>query len=215
MNIYLIRHGRQNSRLCNVNVPLSSLGREQAELVGKRLAFYNIDGLYSSDLIRAVETADIIKSQIQTIYTSSNLHHEIREGIREIDFGELEGKSDEVIYTDYASFMNEKDKMLEDLPYPDGECGLDVFKRAMPVINEIAHSGRKNVVVVSHGGTIRSLLAGLLGLDQSKMRLFGDGLENCSITQLHYNEEKNRYYVQGFNDYAHLEQNAALLRKNW
>ena len=37
MNIYLIRHGRQNSKLCNVDVELSPEGREQADLVGKRL----------------------------------------------------------------------------------------------------------------------------------------------------------------------------------
>lgn len=36
MNIYLIRHGRQNSKLCNVDVELSPEGREQADLVGKR-----------------------------------------------------------------------------------------------------------------------------------------------------------------------------------
>ena len=60
MNIYLIRHGRQNSKLCNVDVELSKEGREQAALVGKRLAKYNIDVVYSSQLIRAVETADII-----------------------------------------------------------------------------------------------------------------------------------------------------------
>ena len=38
MNIYLIRHGRQNSTLCNVDVELSKEGREQADLLGKRLA---------------------------------------------------------------------------------------------------------------------------------------------------------------------------------
>ena len=41
MNIYLIRHGRQNSRLCNVDVELSKEGREQADLLGKRLEKYD------------------------------------------------------------------------------------------------------------------------------------------------------------------------------
>ena len=36
MRIYLIRHGRQNSPLCNVNVPLSDAGKRQAELLGER-----------------------------------------------------------------------------------------------------------------------------------------------------------------------------------
>ena len=64
MNIYLIRHGRQNSRLCNVDVELSKEGREQADLLGKRLEKYDIDAVYSSQLIRAKETADIINSHL-------------------------------------------------------------------------------------------------------------------------------------------------------
>ena len=39
MNIYLIRHGRQNSRLCNVDVELAKEGREQADLLGKSCHF--------------------------------------------------------------------------------------------------------------------------------------------------------------------------------
>lgn len=50
MNIYLIRHGRQNSRLCNVDVELSKEGREQADLLGKRLEKYDIEAVYSSRL---------------------------------------------------------------------------------------------------------------------------------------------------------------------
>ena len=64
MNIYLIRHGRQNSKLCNVDVELSPEGREQADLVGKRLQTYHIDVVYSSQLIRAKETADIINKYL-------------------------------------------------------------------------------------------------------------------------------------------------------
>ena len=65
MRIYLIRHGRQNSPLCNVNVPLSDAGRRQAELLGERLKKESIDAVWSSDLIRARETADIINEKIR------------------------------------------------------------------------------------------------------------------------------------------------------
>ena len=60
MNIYLIRHGRQNSKRCNVDVELSPEGREQAEITGRRLQDYGIEAVYSSNLKRAVETADLI-----------------------------------------------------------------------------------------------------------------------------------------------------------
>ena len=49
MNIYLIRHGRQNSKLCNVDVELSPEGREQADLVGKRLQTLLISILISQE----------------------------------------------------------------------------------------------------------------------------------------------------------------------
>ncbi|MCI5502095.1 MAG: histidine phosphatase family protein, partial [Lachnospiraceae bacterium] len=59
MIIYLIRHGRQNSTKCNVNVPLSEEGKLQSELLGERMKLYDVDALYSSELIRAVDTAKI------------------------------------------------------------------------------------------------------------------------------------------------------------
>ena len=58
MRILLIRHGRQNSPLCNVDVPLSEAGRAQAALLGERLKHEGIDAVWSSGLCRAVETAD-------------------------------------------------------------------------------------------------------------------------------------------------------------
>ena len=46
IKLYLIRHGRQNSPLCNVDVPLDEAGKRQAELVAKRLKNYDIEALY-------------------------------------------------------------------------------------------------------------------------------------------------------------------------
>ena len=80
MVIYLIRHARQNSTDCNVNVPLSAEGRKQAELLGKRMNKYKIDALYSSDLIRAVETAKIAFKDRKEL--SDNII--IRPGIAEV-----------------------------------------------------------------------------------------------------------------------------------
>ena len=64
IKLYFIRHGRQNSGLCNVDVPLDEAGEKQAELVAKRLKGYDIDRLYCSGLIRAKQTADIIGKEL-------------------------------------------------------------------------------------------------------------------------------------------------------
>ena len=71
MKLYLIRHGRQCSKLCNVDVDLSEEGYRQASLLGERLFREKIQAVYSSSLLRAVETA-----QAANLYW--NVEHFIR-----------------------------------------------------------------------------------------------------------------------------------------
>ncbi len=215
MNIYLIRHGRQNSDLCNVNVPLCEAGKKQAELVADRLKRYQIGMLFSSDLIRAKETAEIIN---QTLHVP----HMIDKRLREISFGKLEGLSDAEIIKQYGEFIEEKNKREKDIAYPGGECGADVFQRGKESIKEWMKSAREqtcyqNIAVVTHGGWIRSILAGVLQGDFAKKLMFAKDLENCSITQLRVEQttQQDRIYIERVNDFAHLEQDETLLRKNF
>lgn len=208
MNIYLIRHGRQCSRLCNVDVKLSEEGLKQAELVGTRLAGKNIEAVYSSDLLRAVETA----REANRIWQAD---HIIRPELREISFGEMEGLSDEEIAVRFADFKREQNNMLEDLPYPGGECAGDVIKRVMPVFEEIAAGSFKNVAIVTHGGVIRSMITAFLKMEPRYYRVLGNTLENCSITEVRCNRGKMGFTVERFNDYGHLEAYPELLRESW
>lgn len=189
MNIYLIRHGRQNSKLCNIDVDLSEEGRRQSALVGERLASIGMEAVYSSHLIRAVETA-------REANRYWNAKHIIRQELREISFGDMEGMADEEIAEKYGDFQKEQARLEQDLPYPGGECAGDVMKRAIPVLEEIAASGYQNVAVVTHGGVIRSVTSALLHMEPKYYRLLGNSLENCSITEVHWNE-KNRAFFNG------------------
>ncbi len=206
INLYLIRHGRQNSTLCNVDVGLSEQGRLQAELLRERLQGYPVDALYSSNLVRAVETAEIINGGLR-------LPLMIREELREISFGLMEGRSDEYNDEHFAEFKAEQKKLMDDIPYPGGENGTSVYERAMPVIQEIVQSGKKNIAVITHGGTIRVLMAALFGRNQARRFLFGVSLECTGITQLVYNPIYDRFYLERFNDYAHLELYPELHRR--
>ena len=208
MKLYLIRHGRQCSRLCNVNVDLSEEGYRQASLLGERLFHENIQAVYSSDLKRAVETA-----QAANLYW--NVEHMIRPELREISFGHMEGMSDEEIAVTYENFKKMQDRMEEDIPYPGGECAADVVRRAEPVFMEMVHSGYERIAVVTHGGVIRSMLTHYLGIPMAKWRLLGASLENCSVSELCWNERTGRFSLERFNDYAHLEPYPDLLRKAW
>ena len=105
--------------------------------------------------------------------------------------------------------------MEQDLPYPGGESAGDAVKRAFPVLERIAKGPEKQVVVVSHGCLIRSLVAHILGIDLAKLGIFGKGMENSSITELTYDPELDQFRLERFNDYAHLEKYPELLRAAW
>ncbi len=207
-HIYLIRHGRQSSKLCNVDVCLDEAGKKQAQYLAQRLKGYDIHRLYCSGLIRAVETATILGEVL-------GLCPEQIESLREIDFGDLTGKEDIEIAEQYAEFRRERAKMTSDLAYPGGESGEDVVRRVFPELQKICEEPEERVAIVTHGGVIRALCAYLLQTDlKNKLRISID-LENTSITEIVYKKEMGEFYVERVNDYAHLENHPELLRSGW
>jgi len=87
--LYLIRHGevawnRENSYIGSTDLPLNDEGRRQAELLADRLKGTDLAGVYSSDLSRARETAEIIAERL-------DLSVVIVPELRELDYGEWEG----------------------------------------------------------------------------------------------------------------------------
>ena len=208
MRILLIRHGRQNSPLCNVNVPLAEEGRRQAELLGQRLKNERIDAIWSSDLLRAVETADIVNRYL-------HVPREIRADLKEISIGDMEGLSDSVIADKYEDFLRARAKMEKDMAYPGGESAHDVAERVLPVIKEISERDYDTVAVVTHGGVIRSMVACFLGMDLAKVPLLAGHLENCGITEIRVRKNDGRVILNRFNDAAHLEVCPELLRSGW
>ena len=236
MIIYLIRHGRQNSPDCNVNVPLSEEGHMQARLLGDRMKKYQVNALYSSDLVRAVETAKTAFGYNKELV--DNL--QVRQGLAEIDFGILTGQKDSEVKKFYQEYYQEQldnfmegktqhgtalDEVnvfigdffvpLEEMWYPEGENGTMVMERVMPVVKEWINSGYENIAVVTHGGLIRILLCTLFGGDFAKRLMFGKSLENCSITKINYDKDKNGFFLERFNDYAHIEAEPGLLRRSF
>lgn len=200
MNIYLIRHGQKSEDEKNHELlGLNKEGNKQAVLVGKRLGNYDIEKIYTSNMVRAIETAEEINK-----YT--NVEIETVPELRKIRMGACDKEGWTFLEKNYPEFIEEFNKHESDICYPpDGECGEDVWKRAIKVINEIVKSGLDSVVVVTHGGVIRALICGILGLNQSRRFYLGAPPENCSISLLKYDSNKNEFYVHSFNDYAHLE----------
>lgn len=209
MNIYLIRHGRQCSKLCNVDVELAPEGREQADLLGQRLKTYDIEAVYSSDLIRARETADIINKHL-------NKPRVIDERWQEANFGGMTGLTNDEMREKYGDFLEKRATMTEDIPYPDGgeNCRM-VFERSFEALKDLTKENYENVCVVTHGGVIRALLTGIVGADYAKWLTYGRQLENCSISHILYDEKMKTFHIERLNDFAHFEGKDYLMRKHF
>jgi len=208
LKLYLIRHGRQCDKRCNVDVSLSEEGIRQARLTGKRMKDWGIEMVYSSDMLRAKETA----------YHANqywNVPHEIIPEFRELCFGQMEGLSDEEIQETFKDFKARQDEMKVDIPYPGGESATELVHRAMPRLMEVAEHHKGSVAIATHGVWIRAVLCHVLGMDMARWRTIGVTFENGSITELHYQKSKNKFTLERFNDYAHLEPYPELLRGAW
>ena len=200
MEIYLIRHGECfnsaskyfSKEKQTMDPPLTSKGIEQAHKLADRIKEVNFDRIYSSDLSRAIETSNIINDCIDSEIT-------ITGNFREIDMGELFHKS-------WDEFPKIHSKWLlheEDIAYPNGENGNNVWKRCKKELDTIVLSNFSRIAIVCHGGTIRSIICGVLNIPQQYRFYFGSPLINCSISILVY--ENKKYYLNVFNDYNHIK----------
>ncbi|MBC7251776.1 MAG: histidine phosphatase family protein [Anaerolineae bacterium] len=177
---------------------LTPLGRAQAEAVARRLvdAGEAIAALYSSPLRRAWDTAQIIGRVL-------NLRLIPHEGLREINFGQVDGLSMEEFQAQFPEhFARWLDRSDMSFVWPGGERRADFFRRVRQAAEEIVASHpQETVVVVAHGGTIRAILAHFLAGEFGNW--WGYTLGNCTLTRLAVDGGEARLLV--LNDTAHLE----------
>ena len=201
--IFVVRHGDKlkgdffSSTAGVQDAPLSVEGKRQARITAKRLCRNDIDLIYSSDLLRAIQTSEIIQRCIKAPL-------KIDPALREINFGIMESKSNEEIEELYPSFSQAYYVQETDIRYPGGESGADVLKRLLPILEQLKSSTSDSIAVITHGGTIRVLLSHILGVDLGKRFLLGDPPALCSVSVIHYDGSIDRLCLHSFNDYSHL-----------
>lgn len=198
--LYLVRHGAtvmtMEDRFSGAaDVQLSDEGREQAKRLAERLADDDIAAIFSSPLDRTMETARILARP-------HNLPLFPKDGLREISHGHWEGMSRKDVE---AQFLEEYAAWEAD-PFTfspqDGESGLSVLARALPVIREIVVSYKdKNILVVSHKATLRLLVSNLLGFDARGYRDRLDQAPAC-LSILDF-KDPVRARLMLFNDISH------------
>lgn len=162
--LLLVRHGETelNSSLRywgRSDVALSDIGLKQAELLCYRLNSEKTDFIYSSDLKRALVTAQIIAGK-------HNLEVTACPELREIDFGRLEGLTfDEIsqLYPEVARMWMERDPGLA---YPGGESLAELDRRVQLFKSRLdEHNEEQTILIVAHSGVLRTLLCQLLCLE--------------------------------------------------
>ncbi len=156
-HLYIVHHGDTEytieERLQGwIDIPLNDAGKEQMAALAKDLSSHKIDVIYSSSLIRAVESAEILGKELNCPVT-------IEPALRGESHGNLEGlKKNE--YEKDSHFIQYKSLPSEEQIFfsvgEGGQSKADVARRAIPLIKEICkkHPG-ENVVIVTHGGVLK------------------------------------------------------------
>jgi 2,3-bisphosphoglycerate-dependent phosphoglycerate mutase len=121
---------------------LSEYGRRQAEELGTRRR-HGLDAVYTSDLARAVETAEIA-------FTGTDLPIHRDDRLRECDYGELNGRP--VAELDAVRLQH------VDEPFPGGESYRQAVERVRELLDELAATrDRERVLLIGHGATLFAL----------------------------------------------------------
>lgn len=201
MRLILVRHGETpwNQTLQyqgHAPVPLNERGREQARRAAFRLARSGAVAIYSSDLPRAWETAEIIGEHLA-------LRPVAMPDWREIDVGLWEGLTPDELYQRFPDHMREYDRDPARTVRLGGESYAQLQARVLCAFHQIeaAHQSGETIIVVSHGGSIRALFCHIIGLDLAN---FGKlWLDNGSLSEIV--RGRSGWRLLRMNDVAHLE----------
>jgi len=199
--IYLIRHGETEwNALSKIqghkDIPLTDKGIEQAKLTGNRLINENINAIYCSDLERAYNTAKIIGDKVSA---EPNQYREFRE----INFGIWEGLSNDKLDLKYKNEIGLWRTEPEKIKIEGGESLEEVQTRAINCLNNIIkEEPGENLLIVSHGVTIKTIILGILDMNLSYFKNFT--IENAGLTIIEFRDYNKVLKV--LNDTSHLKE---------
>jgi alpha-ribazole phosphatase len=181
VELVLVRHaeptddarGRCYGRL---DVELSESGREQCRRLAAHLSGEPVAAIVCSPRLRARDTADAIAKPHSLPVT-------VLDPLRELDFGELEGRTYEEIAASRPELYEQWMTRPTTVRFPGGEGYTDLHARAADAVARLraTYDGR-TVVAVTHGGVVRAVLAEALGMPHD--RIFGLAVDTASITRV-------------------------------
>jgi broad specificity phosphatase PhoE len=159
---YIMRHGetdwnKEGRVQGHSDIPLNETGREQAKEISQILKDVHFDEILSSDLSRAVQTAEAIALERKIAIKTS-------QALREKSYGKYEGRIHSEIVKELQHLFDKRETLSEDEHldfkiYTDGESDREAVERFILHLREaaVANPG-KTILVASHGGIMRYLL---------------------------------------------------------
>jgi alpha-ribazole phosphatase len=188
MKCYLVRHGQTTWNETHrfqgwQDIELTNVGVNQAHKISTYFNDIHYHHLYSSDLVRALKTAQIIQTKHECPMT-------ITKGLRELDVGEWEGLTwDEVT----EKLDDENIANMDDLwktARTGGESLFQFQERVIQAFKTIVNkSANQDIVIVTHGGVIRVLICHILEIEMSEINY--SKIDNGSITILEIQKNKH------------------------
>lgn len=196
--LYLVRHGETASNVEGLwqgrqgDDPLTERGRSQSQAAAEALTGSDASAIYASDLRRAVETAEIIGARL-------GLPVRTHSGLREYDFGELEGATTSEVLARWKGLLVQWRTDPSAKP-PGGESATDFTLRVGAALHEIVgmHNSER-VIVVAHGGSISVGLAVLVGEPDNWQDY---QMTNCGISMVRLGPDRE---LIAFDGTSHLE----------
>ena len=203
--LYIVRHGETDWNKMGkyqgiTDIPLNENGLNQAKACGNALKDVTFDRILSSDLSRALVTAEAIRGDRTTPIT-------VDERLRELNFGDWEAMLFSDIEARWPGLIDEMYLRPHLVKVPNGESFKDLQDRAWAGLEEFinANDEEETLLIACHGGTIRTLLCKLLDISISHCWNFSQG--NTAINRIFYNGmgEFDHNVLNLLNDTAHVD----------
>lgn len=200
LNLYIIRHGQTEWNVLRRlqgwnNSNLTEQGIKDAERLSERLKHIDFDYIYSSPQPRALDTANIIKA-------NRSIDISLLDGLKEIGFGVWEGMSIDEINKKYDGHYNTYINTPHLYEPIDGESFEDIFKRVEESLKTIISKGGNNILIVSHGVTIKILTSIIKDIPLHELYNIpihqGTALNVCEVK-----DDKIRFVIEG--DASHID----------
>lgn len=193
---YIVRHGETEWNKDKIvqghkNSVLSSTGKKQAKYIGEKLKDYDFDVIYSSDLVRALDTAKYINKYHNQVIVVDKM-------LRERKLGVLEGNNWETINSKYpeAGRIYHSDSSTTEIP-GGGESKQQFSDRVKAYMDKIAvQEEGKKVLIITHGWFISYWMKQVLNVPLKEKGVISY-VENGSISKFRYRNGK--WLLEKFN----------------